>query len=57
MSERSTFAEGDESDFGRCADAGGEDGLAQTLVDVEVLPIFLIETAILLVPKTCGCPA
>ena len=29
-----TIAEGDEGDFGRNADAGGKDGLAQALVDV-----------------------
>ena len=35
-------AERDEGDFGWCADAGGEDGLAEADVDVEVLFAFLV---------------
>ena len=50
------FAEGDEGDFGRGTDACGEDGFAQTLVDIEVLPVFLIKASVLFVPVTRGCP-
>ena len=51
------FAEGDEGDFGRGTDACGKDGLAQTLVDIEVLPVFLIKASILFVPVACRGPA
>ena len=36
------MAERDERDFGWGADAGGEDGLSEADVDVEVLFAFLV---------------
>lgn len=34
--------ESNKRDFGRCADAGGEDGFTKADVDVEILITFLV---------------